>query len=88
MAVNGDVDAATCPRLAEALGQALDDGPPVVTVDMGGVSFMDASGVGVLVSAANRAHDLGGRLRLCAPSPAVLRVLDAADLHGLLDAGR
>ena len=48
---------------------------------------MDASGVGVLVSAANQAHALGGRLTLCAPSPAVVRVLEAVDLRGLLDVG-
>jgi anti-anti-sigma factor len=85
VAVNGEVDTATSPRLEQALAEALDAGPPVVWVDLAGVTFMDASGVGVLVSAAKRAQDLGGRLTLCAPSSAVLRVLDAADLQGLLN---
>ena len=52
VAVNGEVDTATSPRLRQALDDALDAGPPVVIVDHGRVSFMDASGVGVLVSAA------------------------------------
>lgn len=87
IAVNGEVDTATSPRLEEALHAAMDTGASVVMVDMTGVSFMDASGVGVLVSAASRARHQGGRVALCAPSPAVLRVLDATDLRGLLDVG-
>ena len=80
--VTGAVDLDTSPQLRLALQQALDnvDGPTGLVVDLSAVDFMDATGLGVLVGAANRAKRAGGDVRLRAPSPAVLRVLDVGGL--------
>lgn len=85
VAVSGEIDTITAPRLREVLQDALESGPPAVTVDLAEVSFIDASGIGVLVSMANQAHSLDRKLTLGAPSQAVLRVLEAAGLGGVLD---
>jgi anti-sigma B factor antagonist len=82
--VSGEVDTVTAPRLRQALEDALDSGPPAVMVDLAGVSFMDASGIGVLVSVAQQADSMNRKLTLGAPSQAVLRVLEAAGLDGVL----
>ncbi|MEW1906206.1 STAS domain-containing protein [Streptomyces sp. NPDC086147] len=46
-----------------------------VVADLGGVSFMDSSGINVFVSAHQHLNDLQGRLSIAAPQEAVLRVL-------------
>jgi anti-anti-sigma factor len=47
----GEIDMATAPMLQEALLVALTEGGPV-TVDMKGVTFIDSSGLKVIVSSA------------------------------------
>ncbi len=84
VAVVGEVDAATAPRLKAALLGALQHGDRGILVDLRGVGLIDASGIGVLVEAARRARHEGVTLELRAPSQAVRRVLDAVELNGAL----
>jgi ABC-type transporter Mla MlaB component len=59
-----------------------------LAVDMSGVTFIDAAGIGVLVAAANRAREAGGGLSLLAPSPQVRRLLDVFHLDAILPAAQ
>jgi anti-sigma B factor antagonist len=85
LSLSGEVDLATSPELRRALFDALDAGVHVFTLDMAAVELIDATGIGVLVSAANRARREGGRITLRSPSAAVRRVLDAVDLEGVIE---
>jgi anti-anti-sigma factor len=76
--VRGELDMATAPVLRSVLMAA--GGPS--TVDLAGVTFIDASGLRVLVAAANRARGDGGELVLCGASRGVLRVLEITGLLG------
>ncbi|MEA3076140.1 MAG: anti-sigma factor antagonist [Actinomycetota bacterium] len=82
ISVHGEVDIATAPLLRSALAGAVAMGARL-TVDLAGVTFMDAAGVGVLAGAATLARRVGGDLVLRDPSRPTLRVLD---LTRLLDA--
>jgi|ERR1022692_81037 anti-anti-sigma factor len=82
VAVVGEVDMATSPVLWDALVSALHTGD--VTVDVADMALIDATGVGVLVRAPDRARNNGRALTVRAPSPAVRRVLEAADPSGFL----
>jgi anti-sigma B factor antagonist len=82
--VTGEIDFATAPQLKRALAAVLDAKGPDAVVDLSAVSFVDASGIGVLVGAANLAHSGGGRLILRRPSRAVRLVLDHLELDGVL----
>jgi len=64
--VRGEIDVATSPMLRSELSDLLDDAPEHVTLDFTEVSFIDSSGLGVLVGALKR-------LRTVCPE-AVLRV--------------
>jgi anti-sigma B factor antagonist len=75
--LNGEVDAHTAPALAAALAE-LPSG--VVTLDMADVSFMDSSGLRVLMEATTRARDGGGDLTVSNPSPAVARLVEISGL--------
>ena len=73
--VAGELDAATVPKLRAALaplGRAPGD---VVIVDVGGLTFADASALGAFVAAHTRAEAVGARLVVRAPSPLLERML-------------
>ncbi|MEO8267569.1 MAG: STAS domain-containing protein [Ilumatobacteraceae bacterium] len=79
--VSGEIDAHTAPTLAAAMAE-LPAG--VVTIDMAGVSFMDSSGLRVLIEAATRARDGGGDLVIANPTPGITRLVEISGLGGQL----
>jgi len=48
----GEVDLCTAPRLRETLTRAIDEGGRVIVIDLSEVTFIDASGLAVIVWAA------------------------------------
>jgi anti-sigma B factor antagonist len=79
--LNGEVDAHTAPMLATAMAE-LPTG--VVTVDMQEVSFMDSSGLRVLMEATTRAREGGGDLVVARPSQPVSRLIEISGLSDQL----
>ncbi|MGB9224214.1 STAS domain-containing protein [Mycobacterium sp.] len=51
LAVSGDVDMVTAPRLAEAIDAAIATGPAALIVDLSKVQFLASAGMTVLVTA-------------------------------------
>ncbi len=82
--LGGEIDIATAPAIRRLLAAAISGGDIHLAVDMSGVSFIGAAGIGVLVAAANQARRAGGRLTLLAPSPQVRWLLDVFHLDGIL----
>jgi anti-sigma B factor antagonist len=72
--VEADVDIAGGPILEAALLQREDDRPLVV--DLGGVSFIDSSGLRSLLAASLRAHQRDTSLLLRNVGPEVWRLLE------------
>jgi anti-anti-sigma factor len=78
LAVEGELDLSSVSALEEAVADALggaEDGG-VVELDLGGVTFMDSTGLRGLLTARQRAEAAGRRLRVVAATPAVRRVLE------------
>lgn len=65
--VHGEVDVYSAPRLREALDHLLAGGVAPIVVDLSDVSFVDSTGLGVLVGAHKRLELTGGRLRVVVP---------------------
>jgi anti-sigma B factor antagonist len=80
--ISGEIDIATSQAMGDALGTG--PGPAHLEVDMSAVTFMDASGIGVLLAARQRAVDGGGSLTVRAPSRAVRRLAGILGLDELL----
>ena len=82
LTIVGEVDAHTCGRLKAALDELLGatEGEPDVVVDMTAVTFLDSSGLRVLIGAYKEAEERGGRLRLRSPSDGVVRLLEITGL--------
>jgi anti-sigma B factor antagonist len=86
--LDGEIDIATAPAIRRLLMAAISGGDVQLAVDMSGVAFIGAAGIGVLVAAANRAREAGGGLSVLAPSPQVRRLLDVLHLDGILPAAQ
>jgi anti-anti-sigma factor len=72
----GEIDLATADALERAIAELVSLGAPEVVVDASGVSFIDSSGLAVLVRAARGERPF----RLRRPSPAVAELLVMAGL--------
>ncbi|MDO4796961.1 MAG: STAS domain-containing protein [Coriobacteriales bacterium] len=78
VSVEGEVDVSNAGELRDALeaaAMAADGTAQSVTVDLAGVSYMDSTGIGVLVGAKNRANQAGASLVVANPQRNVARVL-------------
>jgi anti-anti-sigma factor len=83
--VVGEVDLATAHLLRDRLlGVLHEQAPAVVEVDLAGVTFLDCTGISVLVAVRNAAIRAGGQLRVANPQPIVRRVLELTGLLGVL----
>lgn len=77
----GEVDLAAAPRVETAIDEALDgEGGVDVTIDLDGVTFLDSTGLRVLVAAHGRCAGQGRSLTLVNPSTAVSRILEITGL--------
>jgi anti-sigma B factor antagonist len=86
--LDGEIDIVTSPAIRRFLTAAISGGNVQLTVDMSGVTFIDAGGIDVLVAAANRARRAGGGLSLLAPSRQVRQLLDILHLNAILPAAQ
>ena len=88
LAVDGELDTLTAPRLAEdldaALATALADGAALV-VDLSDVMFLASSGLAVLVDGARQAGAAARRLHLVTASRVVSRPLEVTGADTLFD---
>ena len=62
--VAGEIDVYTADKLRDALVSSAVRSCPNVILDMSAVDFTDSTGLGVMVGAHKRAHQLGGGLKL------------------------
>ena len=58
--------------------------PTQLTLDLSGVTFMDSSGIAVLLRTLRQMEQLGGTLRVVRIPPQSRRVLDAAGVGRLV----
>jgi len=78
LVVAGEIDLSTADLLGTAIGKAsTGSAERRVRLDLRGVSFMDSTGVKVLVTSRS---ELAARLTISAASPTVVRLLEVAGL--------
>jgi len=84
--VTGDVDVYSAPKLRAQIVDLIDEGRSQLVVDMEAVTFIDSTGLGVLVGTLKRLRASSGELRLVATGDHVLRLLRITGLHRILGA--
>ena len=82
--VAGELDLHAAPGLRAELARATETSAPRVAVDLTGVTFIDSTGVGVLVGALKRARAAQGELTFCGAGARVKRVFEITGLIGAL----
>ncbi len=80
LAVSGEVDVATVPRLREQLHGLVAEGNIRIIVDLDGVDFLDSTGLGVLVGALKRVRSNDGELALVCTQPRIRKVFEVTGL--------
>lgn len=81
--VSGELEMHAAPELRAELQRVCAVEKPRVLIDLSQVSFIDSTGIGVLVGGLKRAREAGGALVLVCPVPRLRRIFE---ITGLLQA--
>lgn len=82
--LRGELDVATAPVLEGGLACAFAPKPSSMVLDMTDLTFLDSTGIRVLVTAARQAEGDGCSIVLMAPNAQVLRVLRLTGVDRLI----
>ncbi|MEU0414774.1 STAS domain-containing protein [Streptomyces griseorubiginosus] len=80
----GEIDDHTSATLRQALDIPATP-PPRLVLNMRHVTFMDSTGINILIATHQTATDAGGWIRLAAPTSTVLRIIQIVGLDTLID---
>jgi anti-anti-sigma factor len=84
VSLRGEIDHAVTNELTEALLSFGSVARPRTVVDLSGVTFMDSSGINVLIAAHQAMSDAQGWLRIAGAQDSVLRVLQLVGLDQVM----
>ncbi|MFC9289141.1 STAS domain-containing protein [Streptomyces sp. NPDC057052] len=84
LTVTGEIDHHTGDQLRRAL-DVTDAVRPHIVIDLHQVTFMDSSGINILITTHQKVTAAGGWLRLAAPTHPVQRVLQLVGIDQLID---
>ena len=82
--VRGEIDLSTVPVFKDAVGAATKRGGHVV-INMAGVTYMDSSGFGTLLSATKKLRPSGGSIHLVGCNDVIRRLLQVTRLNTIFD---
>ena len=75
--LKGEIDHHTAPELRECIDDAiiLNDAPNLIVLDFGGVTFMDSSGVGLVMGRYRKIAPYNAQLYVFNPPPSIAKVM-------------
>src|SRR5438045_1961130 len=80
ISAHGEIDLTTAPALEHEIERSVDRHYPHIVADLSDVTYLDGSGLSVLVRCLKHVGDYGGTLDLVSGSKAVERVLHVTGL--------
>ena len=80
----GEIDAATVSTVADAVADAFSDGYQQVLLDFAGVTFIDSTGLGMLVKSHRLAQASGARFAVVHPTPQTRKLIRVLGLDQVL----
>lgn len=83
LTVEGELDLSTSPRFRDSLSELLATSDHVA-IDLRGVTFMDSTALGVVVSGMKRARERDGELALIGPTGSPRKVLSITALDQIM----
>ncbi len=86
IALKGEIDHHSAKGTMRIVGNKIDLYLPVVCVlDFREVSFMDSSGIAIVISAVRRMREIGGRVELKNVPPQPMKVLKASGIEKIVE---
>jgi anti-anti-sigma factor len=82
ISVTGELDIATAEQAYTYIRDVIDCWPEPVSVDLAGLTFCDAAGLGALARVARHARQAGRPLRLISARPSLLKIMRITGLDG------
>jgi anti-sigma B factor antagonist len=83
VSMTGELDIATAEQAYAYISEVIDSWPTMVSVDLSGLTFCDASGLGVLARIARHARQAGRQLKLTSARPSLLKIIRLTGLDGV-----
>jgi anti-sigma B factor antagonist len=80
LALEGQVDLHVSPKVAASLAALMKQELARIVVDLSDVTYIDSSGLAVLINAAQTVETYGGKLMLAGVQPDVQSILEVAGL--------
>jgi anti-sigma B factor antagonist len=81
LVLEGEIDIYSAPRFKEVLLDAIDQGMHHIIVDLGKVTFIDSTALGVLVSGAKRVRPSEGTLDIVCADENIVRIFEITGLN-------
>jgi anti-sigma B factor antagonist len=78
--LEGEIDLHVSPRVAASLGAIIEQKPSRVVVDLSGVSYIDSSGLAVLIEGMQNVEAYGGKFVLAGLQESVRPIFEIARL--------
>ncbi len=83
--LKGELDHHAVTKIKDAIDLNILKAPvKKLVLDMGGVTFMDSSGIGLIVGRFNRMKSIGGSMTLKNPSQTLLKILKMSGVDQLM----
>lgn len=82
--LSGELDHHTAREMREAIDNAVElNMPSLLILDFGGISFMDSSGIGLVMGRYRNLSKTGAQLHITGASPQIYKVMKLAGLERL-----
>ena len=78
--LEGEIDLHVSPEVAESLRTMIAKKPKVVVVDLAKVTYLDSSGLAVLIEGMQKVQEYGGQFALAGVQESVQHILEIARL--------
>lgn len=85
IAVSGEIHVSTAPEFSAALNDAIARGKTGLVLDLARVTFIDSTGLSVLLNGLRRVTRRDGRMAIVCQNPTVLRLFQVTKLDGTFD---
>lgn len=80
IAVSGEIDLYTAPDLKALLTQVIEDGASGLVIDLSGTTFLDSTGLGVLIGGLKRLRSRDGALAVVNVDDSIARTFEITGL--------
>ncbi len=83
--INGEIDLYNAPEIKSKIGELMESGKSDIIINLEKVSYIDSSGIGVLISSLSSLKKAGGSLKIINVFASVRKVFELTKLTSFFD---